>query len=108
MPFAHMHIIFNEVNIRSHSNDYNWRTIYHLANDCNDTFTLIRAAKPLFTWLPLPLPLLSLHIATHLLAHELVLQFNNKPQHERISYRLLIRQIENVQPNRKYGRFFLN
>lgn len=47
-----VHIMrYNEVNIRSHSNDYNWRTIYHLANDCNDTFTLIRLPAPLFTLL---------------------------------------------------------
>lgn len=39
--YSHMHIMFNEINTRSHSNDYNWRTIYHLANDCSDTFTLI-------------------------------------------------------------------
>lgn len=28
------------------TSDYNWCTIYHLANDCNDTFTLIQTDSP--------------------------------------------------------------
>lgn len=64
----HMHIMFNEVNIRSHSNDYNWRTIYHLANDCNDTFTLIRVAEPLFHLTITVVVLLPLLPLLHILA----------------------------------------